>query len=93
MSAIHYRQYTGESDLPHIMALVQRELSEPYVIFTYRYFLHQWCVLLVHSLVHDIHSTCDVLRPHLSFLVSDSDKPVHRQYSKLDYSGMPRRVV
>ncbi|KAI0920492.1 hypothetical protein AcV5_010209 [Taiwanofungus camphoratus] len=73
MSAIHYRQYTGESDLPHIMALVQRELSEPYVIFTYRYFLHQW--------------------PHLSFLVSDSDKPVHRQYSKLDYSGMPRRVV
>ena len=31
----------GESDLPHIMALVQHELSEPYVIYTYRYFLHQ----------------------------------------------------
>ncbi|KAI9571844.1 acyl-CoA N-acyltransferase [Boletus coccyginus] len=37
-----YRQYAGESDLPHIMALVQTELSEPYVIYTYRYFLHQW---------------------------------------------------
>ncbi|KAF9447483.1 acyl-CoA N-acyltransferase [Macrolepiota fuliginosa MF-IS2] len=39
---IIYRQYTGESDLPHIMALVQNELSEPYVIYTFRYFLHQW---------------------------------------------------
>jgi peptide alpha-N-acetyltransferase len=44
MSGIVYRQYTGESDLPHIMALVQNELSEPYVIYTYRYFLHQWSV-------------------------------------------------
>ncbi|TDL27177.1 acyl-CoA N-acyltransferase [Rickenella mellea] len=39
---IVYRTYVGESDLPHIMALVQNELSEPYVIYTYRYFLHQW---------------------------------------------------
>ena len=43
-SEISYRQYVGEADLPHIMALVQTELSEPYVIYTYRYFLHQWCV-------------------------------------------------
>ncbi|KZP30076.1 acyl-CoA N-acyltransferase [Athelia psychrophila] len=42
MSEILYRQYVGESDLPHIMALVQSELSEPYVIYTFRYFLHQW---------------------------------------------------
>lgn len=42
MTEILYRQYVGESDLPHIMALVQSELSEPYVIYTYRYFLHQW---------------------------------------------------
>ena len=41
-SAIFYRQYAGEADLPHIMALVQSELSEPYVIYTFRYFLHQW---------------------------------------------------
>ena len=44
MSDIVYRQYVGESDLPHIMALVQNELSEPYVIYTFRYFLHQWYV-------------------------------------------------
>jgi len=42
MTAITYRQYTGEPDLPHIISLVEHELSEPYVIYTYRYFLNQW---------------------------------------------------
>lgn len=42
--SIVYRPYVGEADLPNIMALVQSELSEPYVIYTYRYFLHQWYV-------------------------------------------------
>ena len=46
-AAISYRQYAGESDLPSIMSLVQSELSEPYVIYTYRYFLQQWWVLSV----------------------------------------------
>jgi len=40
--SITYRPYAGESDLPAIMALVETELSEPYVIYTYRYFLHGW---------------------------------------------------
>lgn len=44
MASIQYRQYRGDADLPHIMALVQSELSEPYVIYTFRYFLHQWYV-------------------------------------------------
>lgn len=43
---ILYRQYTTEDDLPDIMELVQSELSEPYVIYTYRYFLNQWCVIV-----------------------------------------------
>ncbi len=50
---ILYRPYAGESDLQHIMTLVQSELSEPYVIYTFRYFLHQWCgriCLLYHRL-------------------------------------------
>jgi len=37
-----YRQYAGEEDLHPIMKLVEGELSEPYVIYTYRYFLYQW---------------------------------------------------
>ena len=35
-------QYTGELDLPVVMQLIDNELSEPYSIFTYRYFLHYW---------------------------------------------------
>jgi peptide alpha-N-acetyltransferase len=42
MDTITYRPYSGEHELPHIISLVQSELSEPYVVYTYRYFLHQW---------------------------------------------------
>eukprot|EP00798_Chlamydomonas_sp_ICE-L_P020406 gene20406-27186_t len=39
-SGITFRQ--DETDLPTIMHLIDNELSEPYSIFTYRYFLHNW---------------------------------------------------
>lgn len=42
INGIAYRPYAGETDLPAIMALVQDGLSEPYVIYTYRYFLSSW---------------------------------------------------
>jgi peptide alpha-N-acetyltransferase len=35
-------QYKDEYDLPIVMDLIDRSLSEPYSVFTYRYFLHQW---------------------------------------------------
>lgn len=31
-----------ETDLPAVMDLIDRSLSEPYSVFTYRYFLQQW---------------------------------------------------
>jgi len=49
---VEYRQYEGEVDLPLVMHLVDHELSEPYSIFTYRYFLTQWpklCFLAFHK--------------------------------------------
>ncbi|KAG5184929.1 acyl-CoA N-acyltransferase [Tribonema minus] len=39
---IVYEVYGGEQRLGDIMALVDRDLSEPYNIFTYRYFLNNW---------------------------------------------------
>lgn len=45
---IQYVQYRDEKHLEKIMKLVEKDLSEPYSIFTYRYFLHQWpelCIL------------------------------------------------
>ncbi|CAL5226939.1 g9821 [Coccomyxa viridis] len=49
---IQYRQYCGEEDIHYVMNLVDNELSEPYSIFTYRYFLHSWprlCWLAFHG--------------------------------------------
>ncbi|XP_057982556.1 N-alpha-acetyltransferase MAK3 [Malania oleifera] len=41
-SEIEYVSYGGEHHLPLIMRLVDQELSEPYSIFTYRYFVYLW---------------------------------------------------
>lgn len=41
-SEIEYVSYGGEHHLPLIMNLVDQELSEPYSIFTYRYFVYLW---------------------------------------------------
>jgi N-alpha-acetyltransferase 30 len=39
---IIYEVYQNEESLPAIMAIVDRDLSEPYNVFTYRYFLNNW---------------------------------------------------
>ncbi|KAJ4766077.1 N-alpha-acetyltransferase 30 [Rhynchospora pubera] len=39
---IEYVSYGGEHHLPLVMKLVDEELSEPYSIFTYRYFVYIW---------------------------------------------------
>lgn len=41
-SELEYVSYGGEHHLPLIMRLVDEELSEPYSIFTYRYFVYLW---------------------------------------------------
>lgn len=40
--SIYYTQYQSELELPIIAALIEKELSEPYIVYTYRYFLNQW---------------------------------------------------
>merc|ERR1711991_918144 len=39
---ITLRRYTRAEDLGPIIAMMERDLSEPYSIFTYRYFVHDW---------------------------------------------------
>lgn len=39
---INYVGYKSESQMPDIMKLIQKDLSEPYSIYTYRYFIHNW---------------------------------------------------
>jgi peptide alpha-N-acetyltransferase len=44
-AALQYVQYHGskeETYLPAIRQLISKDLSEPYSIYVYRYFLYQW---------------------------------------------------
>ena len=53
---IKYVSYTSEAQMPDVMKLMRADLSEPYSIYTYRYFIHNWphlCVMVnVYYLVH-----------------------------------------
>ncbi|ORZ35985.1 acyl-CoA N-acyltransferase [Catenaria anguillulae PL171] len=39
---LSYEPYEGEQHLPEIMDMIEGELSEPYSIYTYRFFVHAW---------------------------------------------------
>ncbi|XP_067098197.1 N-alpha-acetyltransferase 30 isoform X1 [Osmerus mordax] len=41
-NGIHYVRYESELQMPGIMRLITKDLSEPYSIYTYRYFIHNW---------------------------------------------------
>jgi len=41
-SDVSYHIYENELNMPDIMRLIQKDLSEPYSIYTYRYFIHNW---------------------------------------------------
>lgn len=49
---IQYKVYESELEMPDIMRLIQKDLSEPYSVYTYRYFIHNWpklCFLAMHE--------------------------------------------
>lgn len=39
---LDYRPFKDESELPALMRLIEKDLSEPYSIYTYRYFISNW---------------------------------------------------
>jgi peptide alpha-N-acetyltransferase len=39
---IVFRTFEGETDLALVIGLIEKELSEPYPIYTYRYFVQKW---------------------------------------------------
>ena len=39
---LEYVVYESELQMPDIMRLITKDLSEPYSIYTYRYFIHNW---------------------------------------------------
>ncbi|XP_066477958.1 N-alpha-acetyltransferase 30 [Tiliqua scincoides] len=51
--ATHYVRYQSELQMPDIMRLITKDLSEPYSIYTYRYFIHNWPQLCFLAMVGD----------------------------------------
>lgn len=51
---IDFVPYDSELQMPMIMKIIQKDLSEPYSIYTYRYFIHNWPKLCF--LVRNIHT-------------------------------------
>lgn len=39
---LSYINYESEKQMSDIMRLIEKDLSEPYSIYTYRYFIHNW---------------------------------------------------
>ncbi|KAI9100680.1 putative acyltransfersase [Phlyctochytrium arcticum] len=52
-----YVPYESELQLPAIARLIEKDLSEPYSVYTYRYFIHNWpqlCLLAVDGADNEI---------------------------------------
>jgi hypothetical protein len=52
---IQYEHALEKKYLPAIRALISKDLSEPYSIYVYRYFLYQWgelCFMVCTSVFH-----------------------------------------
>ncbi|PRP75113.1 n-acetyltransferase mak3 [Planoprotostelium fungivorum] len=50
---IDFVTYTGEHQLPLIVGLIEKDLSEPYSVYTYRYFLNSWPHLCLLAMIED----------------------------------------
>jgi peptide alpha-N-acetyltransferase len=58
--ALQYVQYHGSKEemyLPAIRQLISKDLSEPYSIYVYRYFLYQWGDLCYMVLLYPYYTT------------------------------------
>lgn len=74
---VTFKEYENELQMPDIMRVIQRELSEPYSIYTYRYFIHNWPKLCFLAMDGD---NC------IGAIVCKLD--VHRQVTKRGYIAM-----
>uniref|UniRef100_A0A914YRF0 N-acetyltransferase domain-containing protein n=1 Tax=Panagrolaimus superbus TaxID=310955 RepID=A0A914YRF0_9BILA len=57
-SSIVIEAYKDETQMPCIMSVITKELSEPYSIYTYRFFIHNWPELCL--LARDTTNNCNI---------------------------------
>lgn len=84
-----FRPYKDEDDILTIKALMDEDLSEPYTIFTYRYFIHNWPELAI--LVYDTNLPPDHPKACIGAIVSKCDEHKHsvtQEQTMRGYIGM-----
>lgn len=74
---VTFKDYENELQMPEIMRVIQHELSEPYSIYTYRYFIHNWPKLCFLAMDGDV---C------VGAIVCKLD--MHRQMTRRGYIAM-----
>lgn len=95
---VEYVNYENELQMSSIMKLIQKDLSEPYSIYTYRYFIHNWpklcflamsCGEVVGAIVCklDVHKKVTV-RGYIAMLAVD-----HRFRKKKIGSNLVQRAI
>ncbi|KAG2207942.1 hypothetical protein INT47_010926 [Mucor saturninus] len=57
--SIQYSEYQSELQLPEIIHLIENDLSEPYSVYTYRYFIHNWPNLCFLVIFYNVHNAMD----------------------------------
>lgn len=93
--AIEFSTYQGEKQLAELVKLIDKDLSEPYSVFTYRYFLYNWpelCVLarVRHKLVGVIICRLEPLGASPEESDRRDDAPLQQQ-PKTDADEEPQR--
>lgn len=51
---INYITYSSEKQIEGIISLIEKDLSEPYSIYTYRYFINNWpelCYMVIFIII------------------------------------------
>lgn len=104
---IEYVDYVDEDMMQDIQMLVSRDLSEPYSIYTYRYFLHNWpklCIcayaqdpdtaqrVMIATIVSKAEQEAEGMQGYMAMLAVDSRFRNRGIGSKLSKMGIRRMV-
>jgi peptide alpha-N-acetyltransferase len=100
---VYYTQYSSEIQMPDITRLMKADLSEPYSIYTYRYFIHNWphlCYLAycnnecVGAIVCKLEiKHCSIKRGYIAMLAVDKNHRRKRIGSNLVKESIQRMVA
>jgi len=99
---IEYRQYRSEEEMAALMSLIDKDLSEPYSIFTYRYFINNWpqlCVLafdgekMIGVIVCKLDQRRGSYRGYIAMLAVDKDYRKQGIGSRLVSEAINRMII